>query len=167
MKRPSRIRQAPIPTLTRQPSNVTGGDELREGIVAALRSQQTPPFPVIVSRLFGRAGIGQRVRLLKCLLQSVGPLAVTVVGAGVFVECAARAGWRGVLVTTEDAVRVTGAQVFELARYVEQANPRILEQITDILARDPNGLAILGTSVAAVAVSVVRQRRRRTASLAP
>jgi len=139
-----------------------GDEDLRRGLATAFRSQQTPPFPEIIARAFARLRLAQRVRVLKCMLRSVGPLAFPVVGAGVFVQCIARAGWDGLSVTTEDALRVSGAQVMDLARYVEQANPRVIEQVSAILARDPNVLALIGASVAAVALASRSALARRS-----
>jgi hypothetical protein len=50
-----------------------------------MRSSEAPPFPDFVAHVFTRAHVRQRVRLLKCLLQSVGPLALAAVAAGAVV----------------------------------------------------------------------------------
>lgn len=136
-------------------------EQLCDRMTEALRSEAAPPFPVVVAEVFPRASPRLRARLLECLLRSVGPLALAVVAAGAFAKFVARAGWPGLSVTAEDATSVSAAQVQELARYVEQADPRIVDQIASILARDASVLAILGTSVIALLAAVLARRARR------
>ena len=51
-------------------------DALADGLSAAFRSDQTPPFPQMASQLFGRASGAQRANILNMLLTTVGPLVV-------------------------------------------------------------------------------------------
>ena len=76
----------------------------------------------------------QRARLLSRLLAAVGPLALAVVGGGVFAKYASRAGRRATAVSADDAAAATGEQVRELVRYVQQANPVVVDQLLSVLA---------------------------------
>jgi hypothetical protein len=151
-------------TQGRYPAVPHGREALREGLARFMRSSEAPPFPDFVAHVFTRAHVRQRVRLLKCLLQSVGPLALAAVAAGAFVKCVARAGWARVAVTAEDAVTVSYGQVLELARYVEQANPRVVDQLATLIARDPATLAIVGSSLIALSMLVRNPGRVDSAS---
>ena len=83
----------------------------------------------------GNFDIGLRVRLLGRLLASVGPLALKVVGCGVFAKYVRHARSRDIPVSFEDAARATSGQVCDLVRYVEQSNPNLIESLTyDVLS---------------------------------
>ena len=76
----------------------------------------------------------------------VGPMALTVLGGGVFAKYAAQARWPRMSVSLEDAARVTSSQVYELVRYVEQSNPHVLQQVMVVLSRDATTMAAVGAS---------------------
>ena len=113
-------------------------------------SGEAPSLPAVVARAFPRLRLAHRVRVLRRLLMPVGPLALTVLGGGVFAKHAAQARWPRMSVTLEDAARVTSSQVFELVRYVEQSNPQALQQVLLVLSRDATTMAAVGASVAAL-----------------
>jgi len=119
---------------------------------------QTDPsqVPAIVAGAFGRLNLRRRARMLGRLLASVGPLALAVVGGGAFAKYVENARWPEIPVSLEDAARVTAAQVYEIASYVQQSNPQVLSRLLDVLARDGVTIAALGASVAALALSRMR-----------
>jgi hypothetical protein len=80
----------------------------------------------------------------------VGPMALAVLGGGVFAKYAAQARWPRMSVSLQDAARVTSAQVYELVRYVEQSNPLALQPVLTALVRDATTMAALGASIAAI-----------------
>lgn len=122
-------------------------------IVAAPGAAGEPPsVPALVARIFTRLHLAQRVGVLRRLLLPVGPLALAVVGGGVFAKYALQARWARLSVSLDDAAQVTSAQVYELVRYVEQANPALLQDVVASLARDTTVVATLGASVAAIVV---------------
>ena len=92
--------------------------------------------PATVARAFSAAGVEVRARALSRLLSSVGPLALLVVGGGAFVKFVREARRPGLLISLEDAARATTSQVFELARYVQQANPKVARQVLTLLSGD-------------------------------
>src|SRR2546421_8337953 len=92
-------------------------------------------LPAIVASRFGKFDIGLRARLLGRLLASVGPLALKVVGGGVFAKYVRHARSPGIPVSFEDAARTTSGQVSELVRYVEQSNPKLIDKLLTALLR--------------------------------
>jgi hypothetical protein len=92
-------------------------------------------LPAIVASRFGKFDIGLRARLLGRLLASVGPLALKVVGGGVFAKYVRHARSREIRVSFEDAVRTTSTQVCDLVHYVEQSNPNLVEELSTALSQ--------------------------------
>ena len=74
-----------------------------------------------------------------------------------FSKYVAHARWPEIPVSLEDAARVTVEQVYEIASYVQQSNPQVLNQLLNLLARDSVTIAALGASVAALAIGQMRK----------
>ena len=118
----------------------------------------SPSLPVIVAASFDRLDIRQRARMLGRLLASVGPLALAVVGGGVFAKYATHARWPEIPVSIEDAARATSGQIHELVRYIEQSNPQLFNHLLESLARDSATIAALGASIAALTINRLASR---------
>jgi len=118
----------------------------------------SPSLPVIVAASFDRLDIRQRARMLGRLLASVGPLALAVVGGGVFAKYATHARWPEIPVSIEDAARATSGQIHELVRYIEQSNPQLFNHLLESLARDSATIAALGASIAALTLNRLASR---------
>ena len=117
-----------------------------------------PTLPVIVAASFDRLDIRQRARMLGRLLASVGPLALAVVGGGVFAKYATHARWPEIPVSIEDAARATSGQIHEIVRYIEQSNPQLFNHLLESLARDSATIAALGASIAALTITRLASR---------
>lgn len=126
---------------------------------AAEAPANSPPLPAIVAGAFDRLNIRLRARMLGRLLASVGPLALAVVGGGVFSKYVAQARWPEIPVSFDDAARTTSEQVYELVRYVQQSNPEMLGHLMNLLTRDTVTISALGTSVAALAIQSLSRRQ--------
>lgn len=87
-------------------------------------------LPAIVVARFGKFDIAQRARLLSRLLASVGPLALKVVGGGIFAKYVRHARSPEIPVSFDDAAHATSNQVCDLVHYVEQSNPRLVEELS-------------------------------------
>lgn len=124
-----------------------------------LPGHRVPSLPVLVAGAFAKLRIAQRVRVLRRLLMSVGPMALAVLGSGAFAKFVVEARWPRMSISLDDAARVTSSQMFELARYVEQSNPQALQQVMVILARDAASMAAVGASVALVAMRHLAHRK--------
>ncbi|MEO8674365.1 MAG: hypothetical protein ABI569_02235 [Casimicrobiaceae bacterium] len=126
-----------------------------------IRARDAQSLPVVIASAFTRLRLAQRVRVLRRLLMPIGPMALAVVGGGVFAKYAAQARWPRMSVSLEDAARVTSSQVYELVRYVEQSNPHALQQVLVALTRDGTTMAALGASVAAIVMQHLSTRKAR------
>lgn len=115
--------------------------------------------PAIMARAFGKLNVERRARLLGRLLGSVGPLALAVIGGGVFAKYLGNARWPEVPISFEDAARATSSQVHEVVRYAEQSNPHLVEGLLAALVRDGALMTALGASVAAIAIKRLSSRR--------
>ena len=118
--------------------------------------------PAIVTQAYEVASAGLRVRVLNRLLRAVGPLALAVVGGGAFARYVSQARWSALTVSISDAARVTSAQVYELATYVQQSNPEVARQILSVLARDVSTMTALGATVGAILIGYLSGQRDST-----
>ena len=123
-------------------------------------AHDAPELAALVADVFAEAPPPQRVRLLNGLLRPVGPLALVAIGAGAFASLLPTQQWRGADATLEDAMRLSTAQVLELARYVEQKSPESLAQLPSLLGNSP---LWAGTLSGALLLVAVRAWRRHSA----
>jgi len=131
------------------------------GADAGIPAKELTSAPAIVARAFGKLDLERRARLLGRLLGSVGPLALAVVGGGVFAKYLGNARWPEVPISFEDAARATSGQVHELVRYVEQSNPHVVDSLLAALLQDGVAMTALGASVAASTIKRLSSRRAR------
>ena len=130
-------------------------------------ARETESLADIVASAFTRLRIAERVRVLRCLLQPVGPMALAVLGGGVFAKYIGQARWPRMSISLDDAARVTASQVYELVRYIEQSDPLAIQQALAVLARDGTALAALGGSVAAIVMQHLANRNGSRAASPP
>ena len=128
-------------------------------IADTIRARDTQSLPAVIASAFTRLRLAQRVRVLRRLLMPIGPMALAVLGGGVFAKYAAQARWPRMSVSLDDAARVTSSQVYELVRYVEQSNPHALQQVLLALTRDGTTMTALGASVAAIVMQHLATRQ--------
>jgi hypothetical protein len=127
---------------------------------AKMPAKELASVPAIIASAFGKLDLERRARLLGRLLGSVGPLALAVVGGGVFAKYLRNARWPEVPISLEDAAHATSSQVHELARYVEQSNPHLVDGLLAALLQDGMTMTVLGASVAAITIKRLSGRRR-------
>jgi hypothetical protein len=130
-------------------------------------ARDTLSLPAAIASAFTRLRLAQRVRVLRRLLIPVGPMALAVLGGGVFAKYAAQARWSRMSISLEDAARITSGQVYELVRYVEQSNPQALQHLLAALARDGTTMAALGASVAAIVMRHLATRKAARVDIVP
>jgi hypothetical protein len=85
-----------------------------------------------VAHAYERAGVRERERIVTGLVESVGSLALAVLGGGAF---AGRLTRSRQVAANHDGARLRAAQVHELARYVEQSDPQRFAAIVDEVSR--------------------------------
>ena len=127
-------------------------------------AREAQSLPDIVASAFTRLRLAERARVLRCLLQPIGPMALAVLGGGAFAKYIAQARLPRISISLEDAARVSASQVHELVRYIEQSNPLAIQQVLTVLARDATTMAALGGSVAAIVMQHLASRNAARAS---
>ena len=131
-----------------------------EGVANALRSDQTPPFPQVVSQLFGQSDANGRAGMLNQLLGSLNPAQLSSVAGGVFGKL-----FGGGKVTPEQASQVSPEQVRELAEQAEQQNPGIVDRMSAFYAEHPTLVKAIGGAALALALGHVAQRMRSQSTI--
>jgi hypothetical protein len=125
----------------------SGERQLRQAVVGRPAAKEKLSLPAIVAGKFGKLEIGLRARLLGRLLASVGPLALKVVGGGVFAKYVRHARSPEIPVSFEDAACATSSEVCDLVHYVEQSNPTLVEGISAALSLDDATIESTRTSI--------------------
>lgn len=110
----------------------------------------------LAARLYAGAGAVQRSRIVATLLKPLGPLALVAVASGAFAGLLNRAGALGSTLPLEGLGDFTREQVFELARFVEQASPEALQQVAGAVAENPFGVSTFGAAAAVLLASAMR-----------
>jgi hypothetical protein len=114
------------------------------GARAPIRAKASVSVPAIIASVFGKLDLERRARVLGRLLGSVGPLALVVVGGGVFGKYLRSARLPEMPIALEDAARATTSQVHELVRYAEQSNPHLVDRLLAGLLHEGITNAALG-----------------------
>lgn len=127
---------------------------------ATLAFREPVSVPTIIASAFGKLDLERRARLLGRLLGSVGPLALAVVGGGVFAKYLRNARWPEIPVSLEDAAHASSSQVHDIVRYVEQSDPHVIDGLLTALSQDGMIMTVLGASVAAITLKRLAGRRR-------
>jgi len=125
---------------------------LAQGIAAAMRSDQTPPFAQLVSQLFASGSGDQKLAMLNTLVSNVSPeqraqLAALIPGLGA-----------GTAVTGEQASAVSPAAVQSLAQRVEQHDAGIVDKMSSLYAAHPTLVKTLGTAAMMIAMRKIAER---------
>jgi hypothetical protein len=125
---------------------------LAQGIAAAMRSNDTPPFAQMVSQLFASGSGEQKMAMLNTLLSTVSPeqraqLSTLVPGLGAATS-----------VTGPQAAAVTPTAVQALAQHVEQHDPGIVDKMSTLYAAHPTLVKTLGTAAMMIAMRKIAER---------
>jgi hypothetical protein len=126
---------------------------LAGGLAQAFRSDQTPPFPQMLSTLFSNSDGQQRAGLLNQLLASAGP--------GVLAS--ALPSLAGILkggsqITPEQAQQIPVESVQHLADHAEKSNPSIIDQVSGFYSEHPKVVQALGAGALAMIMSHISRR---------
>jgi len=137
-------------------------DELAAGVSEALRSEQTPPFPQLVSQLYDQGNPHERAGMLNQLLGSVGPGVLSSIAGGVLGSIFQNHGQEQTpRITPEIASQVTPQQVAQIAEGAEQQNPGVIDQMGNFYARNPTLVKALGGAALAIALGHMAKGMRR------
>ena len=124
-----------------------GEEALPQTLAANIAAKEKVSLSAIVTRSFAKFDVALRARLLGRLLASVGPLALKVVGGGVFAKYVRHARSPEIPVSYEDAARTTSTQMRDLVHYVEQSNPDVVEELSTALSLNDGAITLTGTSI--------------------
>ena len=94
-------------------------EALPQTLADNIAAREKVSLSAMVARSFVKFDVALRARLLGRRLASVGPLALKVVGGGVFTKYVRHARSPEIPVSYEDAARATSTQVRDLVHYVE------------------------------------------------
>jgi len=109
--------------------------------------------PAFFAKVFHKLDLERRARLLGRLLGAVGPLGLVVIGGGHFAKYLRNARSSKVPVSLEDAACATPRQVYDVVRYVEQSDPRLVESLWVALTETDAPLHGVGWRPVCVAAS--------------
>jgi len=124
-----------------------GEEALPQTLADNVAAREKVSLSAMVARSFVKFDVALRARLLGRLLASVGPLALKVVGGGVFAKYVRHARSPEIPVSFEDAARATSTQVRDLVHYVEQSNPNLVEELSTALSLNDVAITSAGTSI--------------------
>jgi hypothetical protein len=110
----------------------------------------------LAARLYAGAGAMQRSRIVITLLKPLGPLAIVAVASGAFSGLLERVSALGAALASDELAGFTREQVFELARFVEQASPDALQQVAGAIVDNPLGVSALGAAAAVLLAGAVK-----------
>ena len=134
--------------------------ELAEGLAAAFRSGQTPPFAHMASQLFGGSNGAQQAGVLNALLGAVGPAVLAQIGNGKSGSLFGSLTGDVADVTPEQASRIPPQVVKQLAEHAEKTDPSIVERLSQIYSEHPDLIKTLGGAALTIALAKVAQRQR-------
>lgn len=160
---------------------------LGEGVSEAFRSDQTPPFPNMLSQSFGQADNNQRAGMVNQLLGGLGPAVISsmlsrgmggggmgggmggglggmlggAMGGGGLASILGQlaSGGRQPQLTQDEVSRLRPEEIEELAQHAERENPGIIDQMGRFFAQNPNLVKGLGGAALAIALGKMAQRR--------
>jgi hypothetical protein len=126
---------------------------LAGGLAQAFRSDQTPPFPQMLSTLFSNSDGQQRAGLLNQLLASAGPglLASALPSLSGILK-------GGSQITAEQAQQVPTESIQHLAEHAEKSNPSIVDQVSGFYSEHPKVVQALGAGALAMIMSHISKR---------
>jgi len=122
-----------------------------EGLAAAFRSGQTPPFAQMASELFGNSGGSQRAGVLNALLSAAGPGGLSALGSLFGGQTQ---------VTPEQAQNIPPEVVQQMAEHAEKHDPSIVDRLSQIYAEHPTAIKTLGGAALTIALAKVAERQR-------
>jgi len=136
-------------------------DVVSHGLAEAFRSDQTPPFGQMVGQLFAQGTPDQRAAMLKQLLGSLSPAAMSALaGSGALGGLAATASAAPASISPQQASQLTSTQVEQIAAHAEQHNPTIIDTMSNFYAQHTGLVQTLGSAALTIALAKIATRMR-------
>lgn len=129
-------------------------EEVAHGLAESFRSSETPPFPQMLSQMFGNASGSQRASILNNLLAAAGPAVLS--------QIMGRLGGGGqqTHVTPEEAEQISPEVVRHAAEQAEQHDPSIIDRVSQIYAEQPQLVKTLGAAALTVAIAQLGRKHK-------
>ena len=145
-----------------QVAQTASPDLVSQGLAAAFRSDQTPPFGQMVGQLFQQANPQQQAGMLNQLLGSLGPAALAALTSSGALSGILGQGTGSApnSVSPQQATQVTPEQVQEIAAHAEQHNPGIVDSLSNFYAQHTGLVKTLGSAALAIALAHMANRSR-------
>jgi len=133
-----------------------------QGIAAAFRSDQTPPFAQMVAQLFSQANPQQQAGMLNQLLGSLSPAALAALtSSGVLGKLMGQGGGgQPTSIAAQDAAQLTPEQVQQIASHAEQHSPTIIDQMSNFYAQHSGLVKTLGSAALTIALAKMANANR-------
>jgi len=132
-------------------------DVLGDGIAQAFRSDKTPAFGEMVSRMFSGSNPSMQAGLLNQLIAAVGP---AIVGKLTSVLGNRDTGGQAPI-SEADAQRLSPDQVSDLAEQAQKTDPGVMDLIGNFYAKNPEIVKVLGGAALAIALGRIANRTPR------
>jgi len=132
-------------------------DVLGDGIAQAFRSDKTPAFGEMVSRMFSGSNPSMQAGLLNQLIAAVGP---AIVGKLSSVLGNRDTGGQAPI-SEADAQRLSPDQVSDLAEQAQKTDPGVMDLIGNFYAKNPEIVKVLGGAALAIALGRIANRTPR------
>jgi hypothetical protein len=134
---------------------------LSDGLAAAFRSDQTPPFGQMAAQLFGRSNGQQKANILNTLISIAGPALVSqLLSRGGSSGLAGLLGGGARQVTPQEAEQVPPQAVEEIASSAEKKDPSVIDRLSDFYAEHPSLVKTLGGAALTIALAKIAQRQQ-------
>jgi hypothetical protein len=130
-----------------QLSKTVDSSTLAQGIAAAMRSDQTPPFAQLASQLFSNGSGDQKASMLNAILAAAPQLSSLIPGLG-----------SGGTVTPQQAAAISPDAVQNLAHRAEQHDPSVIDKLSSVYANHPTLVKTLGTAAMVIAIRKVAEK---------
>ena len=134
---------------------------LADGLSAAFRAEQTPPFAQMLGGLFRQSAPTQRASILNTLISALGPTIVS----QILSRSGGGSGLAGILsggqpeVTPEQAAQIPPEAVEQVAQEAEQKDPSVVDMISNVYAQHPTLIKTLGGAALTIALAKIAQRQ--------
>ena len=128
-------------------------DQMADGLAATMRSNDTPPFAEMVSKMFGQSTPGQQAGLLNQILTALGPVAATALAGGALGKILPVGQSQ---VTPEQAAKLSPEQVSAIAGEAERTQPGVVDQVSQFYAEHSSLIKVLGGAALAVALAKMK-----------
>jgi len=100
----------------------------------------------LVSRVYRSASQPLRADMLVCLLRPLGTLSLVGVASGAFATLLQRQGTASAILSVQEVARFSSQQIMELASFVHEVNPGVLQQLATLLAQNPMSVTAMSAS---------------------